>query len=72
VLVDTGLRANELCTLTLEHVHFTSQDAWLLVKGKRNKWREVGRGRRSRQLLYRYIHRERQAQRGVETVFVGQ
>lgn len=72
VLVDTGLRANELCTLTLEHVHFTPQDAWLLVKGKRGKWREVGLGKRSRQLLHRYIHRERQAPQDQPTVFAGQ
>jgi site-specific recombinase XerD len=61
VLVDTGLRANELCTLTLDHVRVTPQDAWLLVKGKRGKWREVGLGKRSRRLLHTYIHRERLA-----------
>lgn len=72
VLADTGLRANELCTLTLDNVHFTAQDAWLLVKGKRGRWREVGLGRRSRQLLHRYIHRERHAPSDVQTVFVGQ
>lgn len=72
VLVDTGLRANELCTLSLEHVHFTPQDAWVLVKGKRDKWREVGLGRRSRHVLHRYIHRERQAPPDQPTVFAGQ
>lgn len=46
ILLDTGLRANELCTLTLDHVHFTPTDAWLLVRGKRAKWREVGLERR--------------------------
>ena len=59
VLLDTGIRANELCTLMLDNVHFTSEDPWLLVRGKRNKCREVGLGKRARQLLHRYIYRER-------------
>ncbi len=59
ILIDTGLRANELCTLTLDNVHFSANDAWLLVKGKRAKWREVGLGSKARQLLHRYIYRER-------------
>lgn len=73
VLLDTGIRASELCGLTLDHVHFTPEDAWLLVHGKRNKWREVGLGKRSRQALHKYIHRERPgaAQRGEQRVFVG-
>ena len=75
LLVDTGLRANELCTLTLDHVHFTPNDAWLLVHGKRDKWREVGLGKRARNLLHRYLHRERphagpQAH-GEQTAFLG-
>jgi site-specific recombinase XerD len=73
VLLDTGLRANELCTLTLDNVHFTAEDAWLLVRGKRAKWREVGLGKRSRQLLHRYIYRERPtvASRDNQRVFLG-
>ncbi|HZC04850.1 MAG TPA: tyrosine-type recombinase/integrase [Ktedonobacterales bacterium] len=73
VLLDTGLRANELCTLTLDHVHFTPEGAWLLVHGKRDKWREVGLGKRSRQALHKYIYRERShyAERDEQRVFVG-
>jgi site-specific recombinase XerD len=76
LLIDTGLRANELCTLTLENLHFSANDAWLLVKGKRDKWREVGLGNRARQLLHRYIHRERpqaapSVRQGEQHVFLG-
>jgi site-specific recombinase XerD len=70
VLCDTGLRASELCTLTLDNLHFTPNDAWLLVRGKLQKWREVGLGKRSRQLLHRYIHRERPCT-DEPTVFLG-
>jgi integrase/recombinase XerD len=82
LLLDTGVRANELCTLTLEHVHFSSNDAWLLVRSKQDKWHEVGLGNRARHLLYRYIHRERpqaarisrqgdRGERGEQRVFLG-
>jgi integrase/recombinase XerD len=71
VLVDTGPRANELCTLTLDHLHFTPYDAYVLVRGKRDKWREVGLGKRARALLHRYVHRERQAPRDEPHVFLG-
>lgn len=59
VLVDTGIRAQEACTLTLPNVHFDREDSWLYVHGKGNKWRAVGLGEKSRSLLHRYVHRER-------------
>jgi site-specific recombinase XerD len=59
VLLDTGIRAAELCTLTLGDVTFTPDDAYLLVHGKGRKQREVPLGRTSRRLLHAYIHRVR-------------
>lgn len=59
VLVDTGIRANELCTLTLDHVTLDQDDAYLRVYGKGRKEREVGLGRHARNALARYIHRDR-------------
>src|SRR5260370_17961721 len=59
VLLDTGVRAAELCTLTLGDVTFTPDDAYLLVHGKGRKQREVPLGRTSRRLLHAYIHRVR-------------
>jgi site-specific recombinase XerD len=31
LLLDTGIRATELCTLTLDHVHLDPQDSYILV-----------------------------------------
>lgn len=59
VLYDSGIRAQELCGLTRDNVHFDVDGAWLKVHGKGNRWREVGIGRKTRSLLHRYIHRER-------------
>lgn len=55
VLLDTGIRASELCGLLLEHVHITPQDGFLKVMGKGRREREVPLGRQSRQLLRDYI-----------------
>lgn len=71
LLLDTGMRANELCTLTTENVHLGQEAAWLLLHGKGNKWREVGLGLKSRGLLHRYIHRERHAPPDQPRVFLG-
>lgn len=70
VLIDTGIRANELCTLTLDRVFFAEGEAWLLVNGKGRKQREVGLGKQARQLLHRYIHRYRRAPRDEKGVFI--
>lgn len=70
VLIDTGIRANELCTLTRDRVYFAEGDAWLLVNGKGRKQREVGLGTRARNLLHRYLHRYRRAPREMLYVFV--
>jgi integrase/recombinase XerD len=69
VLLDTGIRANELCTLTLERTVLGLDDAYLLVDGKGRKQREVGLGVKSRQMVHRYIHRFRIARPGVTTTF---
>lgn len=70
VLLDTGIRANELCDLTLDRVHINPDDAYLLVNGKGRKQREVGLGDKSRQLLHRYIHRFRPIVAGETHVFL--
>lgn len=57
LLLDTGIRAAELIGLTLDRVRISQEDAYLLVKGKGRKQREVGLGRRSRMLLHKHVHR---------------
>lgn len=71
VLLDTGIRANELCDLALDRVHFAPDSAWLVVNGKGRKQREVGLGKKSRQLLHKYIHRFREADSNQQHVIVG-
>jgi len=56
VLLDTGLRANELCSLERRDVHLTPDDGYLLVrKGKGRRQREVPLGKKARLALHRYL-----------------
>jgi site-specific recombinase XerD len=59
VLLDTGIRANELSTLTLSRVSFTTTAAHIIVLGKGRKQRELGLGQRARLALHRYVHQFR-------------
>src|SRR5579884_1549980 len=70
VLLDTGLRASELCGLTFDRCIFTPDEAYLRLLGKGRKQCEVGLGKTARQLLHKYIHRHRGAPKGVPYVFV--
>jgi integrase/recombinase XerD len=70
VLLDTGVRASELCGLTLEMVFFFEDDSFLRVCGKGKKQREVGIGARCRKLLRVYITRWRKARKAERHVFV--
>ncbi len=70
LLIDTGIRANELCTLTLDNVYITSHDGYLKIYGKGSKWREVGLGEKSRAALHRFITRYRRAPRDEKHVFL--
>lgn len=70
VLMDTGIRAGELCGLALEDVH----EGYLTVFGKGAKEREVGLGPTAARALWKYIHlfRPRLVDREHERrVFVG-
>ena len=55
VLVDTGIRADELCTLTIANTHLDARDAYVRVHGKGNKWREIGLGDTARRHLKTYL-----------------
>lgn len=60
LLLDSGLRATELCTLTLEHVHLETGDTYAKVKGKGHKWGEVGFGEKTRRAVAKYIRQFRE------------
>lgn len=70
VLVDTGIRASELCGLTLDCVFMDPYDAHLKVFGKGSKWREVPLGKLSLVALRRYITRYRHASKEEQHVFL--
>jgi site-specific recombinase XerD len=59
VLIDTGVRASELCGLTLNCVWMDSDDSYIRVTGKGRKEREISLGRTARIALRRYITRYR-------------
>jgi site-specific recombinase XerD len=59
MLLDTGMRAQELCGLTLDRLMFTPDEAYCVVNGKGRKQREVGLGSRARRLVHRYVHTHR-------------
>jgi site-specific recombinase XerD len=58
-LLDTGIRAEELCGLTLTNTHLTGDEPYIVVLGKGAKERAVGLGQTSRKALHRWIHRFR-------------
>lgn len=55
MLIDTGVRASELCGLTLGNVH----EDYIKVFGKGSKEREVGIGMTASRALWMYIHKHR-------------
>jgi site-specific recombinase XerD len=60
VLLDSGLRATELVTLTIENIHLDPKDAYVRVHGKGNKWGEVGLGEQARRAVQKYIRQFRE------------
>lgn len=71
VLLDTGIRASELCDLKLSDVHLTPRQGHIRVTGKGDKEREIGLGSRSRQYLQSWIKHYRKAPSDEERVFIG-
>ena len=72
LLIDTGIRASELCGLVLKNTWLDADDAYIRVAGKGRKEREVPLGRQSRIALRRYITRYRKPKdpQGEQHVFI--
>jgi len=70
VLLDIGVRASELCSLTLKNVHLHPQDSYIMVFGKGRKEREIGLGTKARLDLHRYIRQYRKHGKPDEAVFL--
>lgn len=60
ILLGTGIRAAELCGLTVENCFLSPDDAYLKIFGKGRKWREVGVPNDTRRKLQRFIRTYRQ------------
>jgi len=71
VLLGAGIRADELCTLTLDRVRLDDDQPYLLVRGKGNKDREVALPPQAMIELRRYL-RARPKHAETDRVFVGQ
>lgn len=59
MMIDTGVRGVEVCTLKLTGLFLTPHESYIRVDGKGRKQREIGLGRDSRLALHRYITRAR-------------
>lgn len=70
VLYETGIRAGELCGLTLDNVFLTPGDSYIKVFGKGRKEREVGLGKTASLALKKYL-RHRHAPEKELHVFLG-
>ena len=55
LLLHTGLRAQELCTLTRQQIHLGRRDGTLRIMGKRKKVREVPLNTTARSILNQYL-----------------
>ncbi len=55
LLLHTGLRAQELCTLTRQQVHLGKRNGMLRIIGKRKKVREVPLNTTARSILTQYL-----------------
>ena len=68
VLLDTGMRASELCGLQVTDIH----DRYLKVLGKGRKEREIGLHPEVAKLVWKYIHKYRKPSDSNETtLFIG-
>ncbi len=73
LLLDTGIRAQELRTLQVGNVFLATgprEDSYIVVMGKGRKEREIGLGNRSRRSLHRYMRQYRKSATKTDPVFL--
>lgn len=70
LLLDTGVRASELCGLIMGNVFIAKDESYIKVLGKGKKEREIGLGDKARADLHRYIRQYRKGARPDEPVFL--
>ncbi|BCL82184.1 recombinase XerC [Ktedonobacteria bacterium brp13] len=69
LFLNTGIRSNELCTLTVGNIYLHPEDAHIKVYGKGRKWREVGLPNEVRRRLRRYLEAYRKEAGNDEPAF---
>lgn len=73
VLLDTGIRSEEIRTLTIGNVtlaRVVQEDSYIMVMGKGRKQREIPLGNKARRSLHRYIRECRKNAGKSESVFL--
>ncbi len=55
LLLDSGVRADEVCSLTMEHLSITPRESYALIEGKGRRQREVPIGKRAALAIHRYL-----------------
>ena len=70
LLLDSGIRAGELLSLTLEKVQFSISECRIVVSGKGRKQRPVWLGKQARLALHRYVTEFRPAHTEYKNVFL--
>jgi len=73
MLLDTGIRASELCSLTIGNVSLArtvSEDSYIKVMGKGRKQREIPLGDKARRALNRYLREYRKDAKKSDPVFL--
>ena len=73
MLLDTGIRAEELCTLTIGNTFLArtvSEDSYIKVMGKGRKEREIPLGDKARRALNRYLREYRKDTKKGDPVFL--
>ncbi len=71
VLIETGIRSQDLRSLRIQNVNLDPEDSFITVgPGKNKKWRELPIGTRARRALSRYIRQYRHGAAKTEPVFL--
>jgi len=55
LMIDTGVRAMEVCSVHIDDVFTNAQESYIRVHGKGRRQREVGIGKQTKLALFRYL-----------------
>src|SRR6266581_3696128 len=69
VLLSTGVRASELCALTIGNTHLEPSESYIKVTGKGKKQREIPIDTPTRRILKRYLRDYRAGAQGSSPLF---